>query len=445
MTRRPRSSHPVESAQSGQSGQSGESAEPAQPALNLERLQRRTVALLASGQVLGGLGLGATLSLGALLAAQVSGNAALSGLAATMGTLGAASAAVPLAALAGRRGRRPALGLGSILAAGGAVLAVVAAATVIFPLLLLALALLGCASAVNLQARFAASDLSSARHRGRDLSLVVWSTTIGAVAGPNLVGPGEVVGAALGLPTLTGPFIFTLVAQLLAATVYWVGLRPDPLLERDRLAKESPSDAIGTILSTDRARSTLAIVTVALSHATMVSVMAMTPLHLIDHGASITIVGLVISLHIAGMYALSPVFGILGDKFGRIPLIIASQMIFAAALVTTALGAEQQSAVVVGLILLGIGWSAATVTGSALLADSVATADRTRLQGRSDLIMNLAGASGGALAGPVLIWIGYSGLSVVAFALVSVVLVLVVTMAASPRLFVVPFRSVDSE
>ena len=427
MTTHPRSS------QSAESGQSAQPAESGQPALNLESVQRRTVALLAAGQVLGGLGLGATLSLGALLAAQVSGNAALSGLAATMGTLGAASAAVPLAALAGRRGRRPALGLGSILAAGGAILAVVAAATVIFPLLLLALALLGCASAVNLQARFAASDLSSARHRGRDLSLVVWSTTIGAVAGPNLVGPGEVVGSALGLPTLTGPFIFTLVAQLLAAAVYWVGLRPDPLLERDRRARETPSDAVGAILSTDRARSTLAIVTVALSHATMVSVMAMTPLHLTDHGASITIVGLVISLHIAGMYALSPVFGILGDKFGRIPLIIASQVLFAAALATTALGAEQQSAVVVGLILLGIGWSAATVTGSALLADSVASADRTRLQGRSDLIMNLAGASGGALAGPVLTWIGYSGLSIVAGGLVSVVLILVITMAVARR------------
>lgn len=401
--------------------------------LETERLQRRTVAMLAAGQVLGGLGLGATLSLGALLAAQVSGNAAFSGLAATMGTLGAASAAVPLAALAGRRGRRPALGLGSLLAAVGAVLAVVSASIGVFPLLLVALALLGCGSAVNLQARFAASDLASARHRGRDLSLVVWSTTIGAVVGPNLVGPGEIVGAALALPTLTGPFLFTLIAQLLAAALYWIGLRPDPLLERDRIAKASTTDVAGTTVSTDRARSALAIVTVALSHATMVSVMAMTPLHLTDHGASITIVGLVISLHIAGMYALSPIFGILGDRFGRIPLIVVSQLIFAGALATTSIGAETQTAVVVGLILLGIGWSAATVSGSALLADSVASADRTRLQGRSDLIMNLAGAAGGALAGPVLAGIGYSGLSVVAGGLVSVVLVLVLVMAVIRR------------
>ena len=405
----------------------------ADTSLDIERLQRRTVALLASGQVLGGLGLGATLSLGALLAAQVSGDAAFSGLAATMGTLGAASAAVPLAALAGRRGRRPALGLGSLVAAVGAVLAVVAASIVFFPLLLLALGLLGFASAVNLQARYAASDLASAQHRGRDLSLVVWATTIGAVAGPNLVGPGEIVGSALGLPTLTGPFVFTLVAQLLAAAVYGVGLRPDPLREHERIAKKTATDVIGVVVTTDRARSTLAIITVALSHATMVSVMAMTPLHLTQHGGSITVVGLVISLHIAGMYGLSPVFGILGDKFGRIPIIIVSQVILAGALTTTALGAGQQTAVTVGLILLGIGWSAATVTGSALLADSVASADRTRLQGRSDLIMNLAGASGGALAGPTLAWIGYSGLSVVAGGLVSVVVVFVVVMGVARR------------
>lgn len=400
--------------------------------LDLALLQRRTVSLLATGQILGGLGLGSTLSLGALLAAQVAGNAAFSGLAATMGTLGAASAAVPLAALAGRSGRRPALGAGSVLAAAGAILAVVSAAIHLFPLLLIALALLGCASAVNLQARFAASDLASAAHRGRDLSLVVWSTTIGAVVGPNLVGPGEIMGRMLGMPTLTGPFLFTLAAQLLAAAVYTIGLRPDPLVLRDRLARDETVTGTDD-RPTDRPRARFAIVTIALSHATMVSVMAMTPLHLTTHGASITIVGLVISLHVAGMYSLSPVFGILGDRFGRIPLIIASQVIFALALTTTALGAGSSSAVIVGLILLGIGWSAATVSASALLADSVSTEDRTRLQGRSDLIMNLAGATGGALAGPVLAALGYSGLSVVVGGLVVAVFVLVVATTLAKR------------
>jgi MFS family permease len=399
-------------------------------AVDLARIQRRTVWVLASGQVLGGLGLGATLSLGALLAEQVSGDASWSGMAATMATLGAAGAAIPLARLASRKGRAASLATGSVIAGAGATLAIVAAAVPSFPLLLLALALLGSGSAANLQARFAASDLADAAHRGRDLSLVVWSTTIGAVLGPNLVGPGELFGAAFGLPTLTGPFVFTVVAQIAAASLYLVALRPDPLLLRDRLTADVLAGATGnggreaTVDEhSDVLLASFAIATVALSHATMVSVMAMTPVHLTMHGASITIVGLVISLHIAGMYALSPLFGILSDRLGRVRTILVSQGILAAALLTTAIGADSQVAITVGLILLGVGWSAATVSGSALLTDSVTTARRTTMQGRSDLIMNLAGATGAALAGPTLAWLTYSGLSTVAGGLVSVVII----------------------
>lgn len=410
-----------------------------QPA-DLVSIQRRTVTVLAAGQVLGGLGLGSTLSLGALLAEQVSGDAAWSGMAATMTTLGAAGAAIPLARLARHRGRGIALATGSSIAGLGAVLSVLAAAASSFPLLLVGLALLGSGSAANLQARFAASDLASPAHRGRDLSLVVWSTTIGAVLGPNLIGPGEALGAVLGMPVLTGPILFTIAAQIAAAALYVVALRPDPLLLRDRLAATAlsalagqatgPSDTPHAIVErTDPLLARLAIGTVALSHATMVSVMAMTPVHLTMHGASITIVGLVISLHIAGMYGLSPLFGVLSDRLGRVRTILVSQGILAAALLTTSLGADSQTAVTVGLVLLGIGWSAATVAGSALLTDSVATATRTTLQGRSDLIMNLAGASGAALAGPTLTWLGYSGLSVVAGGFVSVVAVTAVAIS----------------
>lgn len=162
--------------------------------------QRRVVKVLVAGQILGGIGMGATLSLGALLAAELSGSSAWSGMAATMSTLGAALVAVPLARLAQARGRRVSLSTGALTAGTGAVLAITAVTVNSFPLLLLALMLLGAGSATNLQARFAATDLANPRFRARDLSLVVWSTTIGAVLGPNLFGPGEVVGAALGLP-----------------------------------------------------------------------------------------------------------------------------------------------------------------------------------------------------------------------------------------------------
>ena len=191
--------------------------------------QRRTRRVLMVGQVLAGLGMGSTLSIGAILAAQISGSPAFSGMAATMSTLGAALAAVPLARLARRSGRAPALATGAVTAALGAVLAMASAGIGSFPLLLLGILLIGTGTAVNLQSRFAAADLSAPATRGRDLSLVVWATTVGAVSGPNLIGPGESLGAVLGLPELSGPFLFTVLAQCLAAALYLVGLRPDPL------------------------------------------------------------------------------------------------------------------------------------------------------------------------------------------------------------------------
>lgn len=398
---------------------------PASPAVDIPP-QRKVVSVLVGGQILGGIGMGATLSLGSLLAAQLSGSPAWSGMAATMSTLGAAVAAVPLARLAVARGRRISLSTGALIAGTGAVIAITSASVSIFPLLLLGLMLLGAGSAVNLQARFAATDLARPDTRARDLSIVVWSTTIGAVLGPNLFGPGEAVGAAIGLPPLTGAFAFSAAAQLAAALVYRTGLHPDPLLAAMSLRDVSvgaPRPRSGSLILRSNARARYAVAAVALSHATMVALMSMTPVHLREHGASLVIVGFTISLHIAGMYALSPVFGWLADKTGRLPVILLGQGMLLASLIIAGVAADSRTAVTISLILLGLGWSASVVAGSAMVAESVHIQDRPAIQGISDLTMNAAGALGGALAGPVLASMGYSGLGFLAMTLVAVVLI----------------------
>ncbi len=388
---------------------------------DLEVLQQRVRRILITGQVMAGLGMGATLSMGAILASRLSGSEAWSGMAATMSTLGAALAAVPLARLAGRSGRRISLFTGALLAASGAIVTIVSTMVAFFPLLLVGLALIGVGTAVNLQSRFAATDIANDRTRSRDLSLVVWATTVGAVSGPNLITPGEALGSFLGLPELAGPFVFTLAAQTLAAVVYFVGLRPDPLLLARELARDpngAGAKSLGPSVDNVVVART-AIISIALSHATMVAVMAMTPVHLVHHGASLAIVGFTISLHIAGMYALAPVFGILSDRIGRIPTILVGQVILLASLLFTGFGSENELAVVIGLVLLGLGWSAATVAGSTLLSESTIIEKRAARQGVSDLVMSGAGAAGGALAGVVLAFLGYNGLSFVALALVA--------------------------
>ena len=382
-------------------------------------VQSRIVRTLVAGQVLAGLGLGATVAVGAILAADLGGET-LSGAAATSSTLGAALVSIPLARLAQRWGRRPALALGAGVAAGGSFITVVAIGVAFFPLLILGFAMLGVGTAVGLQARFAATDVAAPEHRGRDLSLVVWSTTIGAVAGPNLIGPGEAVAQWLALPTNTGSFVFAIAAQLAAMVLYLVMLRPDPLMLAGNRPVE-PAAAADAGIVRGRGPLIFAIAAIAISHAVMVSIMAMTPVHLSNQGASLTIIGFTISLHIAGMYALSPVFGWTSDRFGRIPTILIGQTFFAAAVLVVALGQLSNVAVTVGLVLLGLGWSASTVAGSALVADLSTGATRLRIQGRSDTIMSLAGAVGGGFAGPILAIVGYAGLAWGAGVLVLVV------------------------
>lgn len=383
--------------------------------------QRRTIGVLIAGQILGGLGMGASLSLGSLLAVQVSGSTAWSGMAATMNTLGAAAFAIPLARAAVKRGRKISLAAGSLTSGFGAAIAIASAALSSFPALLIGLILLGAGTAVSFQARFAATDLSTPKTRGRDLSIVVWSTTIGAVSGPNLFEPGEAFGALLHLPTLTGAFAFTVAAQLLAAMVFYAGLRVTPPVQgpagEGTGVATKPDSGFKILRRSPGAR--YAVTAVALSHGTMVALMSMTPVHLHNHGASLAVVGMTISLHIAGMFGLSPLFGWLSDRVGRIPVLLMGQAMLLASLVLAWL--TPHTMVTPSLILLGLGWSASIVSGSALVGDSVSAAERGPLQGVSDLLMNLTGATCGALAGPVLNAVGYTGLGAGAMALVGTV------------------------
>lgn len=385
------------------------------------RIRLRIRRTLVVGQILAGLGIGATLTVGSLLAEHISGNESFAGLAATMSTLGSAIAAIPLAGLAARRGRRVALAFGAFIAIAGAGLIILSSALMSLPVLLLGLVGVGVGGAVNLQARFAATDRATSEHRGRDLSLVVWATTVGAVAGPNLNGIGVALGDSIGMPHLTGPFLLTAFAQLAATTVYLIWLRPEPLTAL-RPATITRSKAPRVQVPTVTA---MGIAVIGFGHATMVAVMAMTPVHLVHHGATVAESSFVISLHVAGMYAFSPVFGWASDRFGRIPVMITGQFILFASLVLTSVFSENQSLVTLGLFLLGFGWSANTVAGATFVAESAPPENKTAIQGRSDMMMSASGAFAGLLAGPGLALVGYPGLSVAAMFFVGGALALI--------------------
>ncbi|MDK1474174.1 MFS transporter [Streptomyces sp. 549] len=393
--------------------------------VDLRTVRRRTTIVLVASQILGGLGVATAIALAAVLAEDISGSAALAGLAMTSSVIGTALLSLPLAALMASRGRRPGLTLAYLVGAVGGAVVVAAAVLENFPLLLLGMLAFGAGSSANLQARFAAADLAEPARRGRAISTVVWATTVGAVAGPNIAAPAGRSVSGLGVPQAAGPFVWGTLIFLLAAVLVWAALRPDPLLTARALAASTtvpPTRAerslragVAAVAASPRAR--LALVAITGSHTVMVSVMVMTPVDLRHHGADIELIGLVISGHIAGMYAFSPVMGWLADRIGRLPVIgLAVLLLALAALLAGTAGAgHTQSAV--GLFLLGLGWSAALVSGSALLTDSVPQAARAAVQGLSDLSMNAAAGAGGALAGLVVAQAGYGWLNALAAAL----------------------------
>ena len=371
--------------------------------------RRRVLTALMIAQVMAGLAHGVTFSMGAILSADMAGEA-WGGAASTVTTIGAALWAMPLAMIVNRRGRRASLSTGLALGSVGALSALFAAQTGLYPLLLVGFFFLGAAVAMNLQARFAAADVADDRRRGRDISLVVWSTTVGAILGPNLFEPTERLGATLGLASYSGAYLVCIAAQWVAILVLQIMLRPEPT----PVASTGPKPEV---MLREHPVVLAAIVTNAVSHFAMIAVMSMTAVHMHGHGASMTLIGITISAHVGGMYGLAPVFGALADAWGatRTMLLGLAGTLTAAALLIPWSGNE--NVVVAALLILGLGWSATLVGSSAVVAAAAPPGQKAVLQGRSDLTMNLTGALGGVISGPVVSTFGMPTMGVIVIAL----------------------------
>jgi MFS family permease len=389
-------------------------------------VQRRTLRLLFVTQIISGVGTAIGASVGALLAADIAG-VGVSGLVQSALVVGAALFAVPATAIVNRHGRRPSLAAGYFVAAVGSIIVVLAAVRSSLPLLFAGFFLFGGASAAGLQARYAAVDLAPAPLRGRHLSWIVWATTLGAVAGPSLAPVAGRSVDAYGVPTLAGPFFFSALLFGLAALLLILLLRPDPaVVARVGVGSSSAPTfdarragmraALRVVASQAPAR--LGVVAMAVGHLVMVGVMTMTPVHIRgaghDAAHTLSVVGVVLSFHIAGMFAFSPVVGWLADRLGRRPVIFAGIALLLVACGLAGSAGHDVGRLAAGLTLLGLGWSATMVAGSTLVSESVPVELRASAQGLSDLAMGVAGASASAASGVVVGAWGYATLTVFA-------------------------------
>ena len=384
--------------------------------LSPESHQRKIVRVLGIAQVLNGIGVAGTVAAGSLLVSSITKSDGLSGLAQTISVLGAAVMALPLARLTQNGGRRLALTFGYSIGVIGALFAILGGANQNLFLMLLGAFMVGAASASGYQARFAAIDLATPEKRSKDLSFVVWGSTIGAVTGPNLMEPSGVFASALGLPKLVGPYFIAAFTLALSVTVIQLFLKPDPFLTANKAVegtatkpRESTRSALKHIKEYPIAL--FAIASVAIGHLAMVSIMVMTPVHMAHSDATLRIIGLVISVHVLGMYAFSPIVGSISDKFGRIRTIQIGILILIASALISGLAPHHDSFTLgIGLFLLGLGWSFTLIAGSTLLSETVSVEMRPSTQGASDLVMNLMGAGGAAIGGVIIGLFSYAAL-----------------------------------
>jgi MFS family permease len=378
------------------------------------QVQRKVVKTLAGAQVLSGIGTAGTVAAGSLLVASISNSETLAGLAQTSAVLGAAALALPLARITAKGGRRAALSIGYFTGFIGSVFAIWGGSSRNLTLMLIGTFLVGAASAAGYQARFAAIDLATDQTRAKQLSFVVWASTIGAVAGPNLMQPAGNFAENIGLPRLVGPYLISAITLATAAIVITLFLKPDPFLLANKnisieIKKGSTKAALSHIYRNPKAL--FAISAIAIGHIAMVSVMVMTPVHMAHVDVNLTVIGLVISVHVLGMYAFSPIVGSLSDRLGRVRVIqLGLAILLISALVSGFAQASDAYTLGVGLFLLGLGWSCTLIAGSALLSESVEATFKASSQGASDLVMNLAGAGGGAIAGVIIGTLSYGWL-----------------------------------
>ena len=376
-------------------------------------LQRRTLRTLMAGLIPAGAGMSGAYSAAAILGEELSGSETLGGLAAAGMTAGSAVAAIPLARLMAARGRRPGLALGYLLGMGGAAACVLAALSGWYLLLVPGMAGIGIGQAANMAARFAAADM--APEAGRAIGTLVWASTFGSVLGPMLgFGPAKSAARAVGLHELSGPYLLSVLLFAVAAVVVFRYLRPDPLVmvggvghatERLRLR-----EFVRPLATTSAGR--LAVGSMVAGHVVMVGVMTMTPLHLRSGGHALEVVGFVISLHIIGMYALSPLVGRVADRVGARPVIAAGGVLLAVGAAFAA-GSEatESGGVYLGLFLIGLGWCCGLVAGSTLLVRTFAGSNRVGIQGLADLCMTASGGLAGLGSGFMVAVAGYQNLS----------------------------------
>lgn len=374
--------------------------------------RRRAFSAIFTGVAVSTTGFLASNTVNGLIAEDLTGSTTWSGLPAAASVLGTAAGATALASIVRRTGPRTGLTLGYAIAVAATALAVWAIFARQFALFVATMFLFGGGYGANRLARYVAADLYPAGQRATMIGWIVWASTIGAVAGPALLAPSRALAEGIAINGLIGPYLVcALACALSAAAMLSAPRRMDARLAKASLAGAAGQPSLRHLLGDPGVA--LALIAMVSGQFVMVLLMTMTPLHIRHEGHDLGAIGLVIAAHTLGMFALSPITGRLGDRYGRVPLLVSGvAVLFVSCLLGVAAAAGSYPLTLIALFLLGVGWNLGFVGGSALLTDSVAPADRVRVQGLGDALIWGGGALASIGSGWMLEHAGFAALSV---------------------------------
>jgi hypothetical protein len=368
---------------------------------------------MALATAVGATGLAAGGTAGALLGAQLGGNGA-AGLPLGLLVCGSALGALFISGYAHRGRRGLGLMLGYLFGASGAVIVIMAAVARSLVGLLAGSVVLGVANSAVFLTRYAAREAGDESGRGQALGTVFFATALGAAVSPLLLQPSGTLARALDLPRLAGLYLIAVPAFCVSAALFaaisdprvpWFGSGagvlarpyPDPPAARGRLI---------AALADPRTRA--ALTALGAANFVMVAIMAIAPVQMMMHGQSLEMIGFIIAIHVAGMFAPSPVSGYLADRFGPLNVVLAGCAMSLAACTAGMFVNEQSPAGMAGhLVVVGVGWNFGVVGGSTLLAASVPDPLRPHVEGIGEVVQGMAAAVAAPVAGVAAAFAGY--------------------------------------
>ena len=357
-------------------------------------LIKRNTALLALSQSFIGAGTQLAYGIGPLMVLAVTGSASLAGL--TVGLFGVSRFLVsyPIGQITDRFGRNPGILFGQGLAMLGTLLTGIGMLANSAVGLTLGMIVFTMGVSAGQQLRVAAADMYLPRMRGLALGFIATGSLVGVALSPLVMALAEMVSArtghsALGLPWLMMP------ALILAGMMLVTFVRPDPKEIGMNLQRYYPdyvpppklaAGETAEFNSWDLIRNVptrLAILSNCAGQGNMAIVMVLTSLVLSHHGHSLTAITVSHMFHSAGMFAFTIPLGWAADRYGR-ELVMYPGVAVALVGALFVAFAEGFLSVTLGTFLVGLGWCAANIASTAMIADHVETQHRGRAIGVSE-------------------------------------------------------------